>query len=268
LVASAAPRVRSIALAAGGLASTVLVAAHCDAITLPWPELFRPAKVSPMSLQMAESVQGWQREIVEAMTKLDGVPFAIDTWGNEFRRGTSCVLENGNVFEKAAVNTTVAQVHNQPPERFKHLIVDHPHVQQLLEKGKPVDLYTASMSLILHPWNPHAPTVHANYRYCTSCEPFSVLDRFLKLFCFFLCSRVEQWQPRGPSILVWRWRRPHPCYLVRRGRSALSQHHQASVRVVRWSEVERVLPQVQAVVRQVLLHQAPSGSTRCGWHLF
>jgi coproporphyrinogen III oxidase len=76
------------------------------------------------------------------------------------------VLENGLVFEKAAVNTTVSRLVKAPAERLKNLAHDHPQYAKMLARGAPVDLYTASVSLILHPWNPHAPTVHANYRYC------------------------------------------------------------------------------------------------------
>jgi hypothetical protein len=83
-----------------------------------------------------------------------------------FSSPTSCVLENGLVFEKAAVNTTVSRLVQAPAERLKNLAHDHPQYAKMLARGAPVDLYTASVSLILHPWNPHAPTVHANYRYC------------------------------------------------------------------------------------------------------
>lgn len=76
------------------------------------------------------------------------------------------MLENGLVFEKAAVNTTVSRLVQAPAERLKNLAHDHPQYAKMLARGAPVDLYTASVSLILHPWNPHAPTVHANYRYC------------------------------------------------------------------------------------------------------
>ena len=183
LALAAAPRAR--ALCAGG-ASAIAVAlgavAQCDAPSGPsspaaaggqhsWPPVYRPAAAcSEMSHRMAACVQEWQRDIVETMASVDGTPFKIDHWGNEHRNGTSCVLEHGRVFEKAAVNTTITRVVDQPPERFKNLLHDHPQYKRMMERGAKVELYTASMSLILHPWNPHAPTVHANYRYCAFSE--------------------------------------------------------------------------------------------------
>ena len=45
-----------------------------------------------------------QRRIVAALQALDGQPFRRDSWERkEGGGGTSCLLENGNVFERAGV---------------------------------------------------------------------------------------------------------------------------------------------------------------------
>jgi hypothetical protein len=46
----------------------------------------------------------------------------------------SCVLENGNVFEKAAVNTTISRLAQAQPERLKNLIHDHPQFKKMLDR--------------------------------------------------------------------------------------------------------------------------------------
>lgn len=48
----------------------------------------RREAVSAIGYKMAESVQQWQREIVDVMTHIDGKHFTIDSWGNEHRSGT------------------------------------------------------------------------------------------------------------------------------------------------------------------------------------
>ena len=64
----------------------------------------------------------------------------------------------GNVFEKAGVNVSV--VHGTlSPQAAASMGGGHE-----LE-GKDLDFFATGVSLVLHPHNPMAPTVHANYRY-------------------------------------------------------------------------------------------------------
>lgn len=69
------------------------------------------------------------------------------------------VLENGPVCERAAVNFSHTLGHKMPPAATAR----HPH----LEGGS---YQAVSISLIVHPRNPHAPTSHANFR-CFAAEP-------------------------------------------------------------------------------------------------
>lgn len=66
--------------------------------------------------------------------------------------GRSRVLSGGKVFEKAGVNVSV--VHGELPEAMQ---------KRLGSTAK--DFFAAGISLVIHPANPHVPTVHANYRY-------------------------------------------------------------------------------------------------------
>ncbi|EMD38433.1 hypothetical protein CERSUDRAFT_93968 [Gelatoporia subvermispora B] len=72
------------------------------------------------------------------------------------------VVSPATVIEKAAVNISV--VHSKlSPNAARHMGVTHPAIP----KDPPTDLplYTTGISIIVHPRNPHAPSVHAHYRY-------------------------------------------------------------------------------------------------------
>ncbi|KAI9803516.1 MAG: hypothetical protein M1825_001859 [Sarcosagium campestre] len=118
---------------------------------------------SPMRLRMESFIKEEQSRIVDALNALDpATPFRTDTWSRpEGGGGTSCVLQDGAVFEKAGVNTSVVYGTLPRPAiekmRVNHKALD-PSVEQLA-------FFAAGLSLVLHPRNPHAPTVHLNYRY-------------------------------------------------------------------------------------------------------
>jgi coproporphyrinogen III oxidase len=76
--------------------------------------------------------------------------------------GSSCVLANGRVFEKAGVNVSV--VHGVlPPAAIRQMKADHKSL--VADATTSLPFFAAGISIVLHPWNPHAPTVHLNYRY-------------------------------------------------------------------------------------------------------
>lgn len=90
--------------------------------------------------------------------------------------GSSCVLANGRVFEKAGVNVSV--VHGVlPPAAIRQMKADH---KSLVVDGTTtttsLPFFAAGISIVLHPWNPHAPTVHLNYRYFEVDPPATTQD--------------------------------------------------------------------------------------------
>ena len=95
-----------------------------------------------------------QDRIVSALQALDpGHPFREDRWDREGGGGgQSRVLEGGAILEKAGVN--VSCVFGELSESF---------AAQLPGEGR--RFMATGVSLVLHPRNPHAPTVHANFRY-------------------------------------------------------------------------------------------------------
>ncbi|KAJ1652690.1 Coproporphyrinogen-III oxidase, partial [Dispira simplex] len=111
--------------------------------------------------RMSKFVQDLQSEIVAAITGLDGKPFFVDRWTRpEGGFGISCVLQEGNVFEKAGVNVSIIDGK-----------LSQSAVQQMRARNKPIEgnsevpFCVAGISIVMHPRNPMAPTVHLNYRY-------------------------------------------------------------------------------------------------------
>ncbi|MCE9599092.1 MAG: oxygen-dependent coproporphyrinogen oxidase [Spirochaetia bacterium] len=82
------------------------------------------------------------------------IRFQSDEWqGGDWLKGggRSCVIEDGAVLERGGVN--FSEVYGLLPD-------------DLAEKmpGESRDFRAAGISIVLHPRNPHAPTVHANFR--------------------------------------------------------------------------------------------------------
>lgn len=102
-----------------------------------------------------EYLQGLQNRIVEALELVDGKNFLHDSWQRaEGGGGTSCLLEEGNVFERAGVGFSHVLGNKLPPSAS----VAHPEAA-----GR--SWQAMGVSLVLHPRNPYAPTVHMNIRF-------------------------------------------------------------------------------------------------------
>jgi coproporphyrinogen III oxidase len=103
-------------------------------------------------------LEGLQQRITSTFGALDGQPFAVDRWRKEPGEplqgdGISMILEGGNVFERAGCG-------------FSH--VTGPKLPGSATQHRP-ELAGASfeamgVSLVFHPRNPYAPTVHMNVR--------------------------------------------------------------------------------------------------------
>lgn len=112
-----------------------------------------------MRQTMAEMVHETQDVICDALEDLDGVKCREDTWTREEGGGgRSRVFSGGKVFEKAGVNVSVVYGTLSP-----QAAASMGGGQEL--GNEDLDFYATGISLVLHPHNPMAPTVHANYRY-------------------------------------------------------------------------------------------------------
>jgi coproporphyrinogen III oxidase len=102
-----------------------------------------------------EYFAGLQSRIVAALQALDGNPFREDSWSRpEGGGGTTRILEEGNLFERAGVNLSRVQGRALPPSAS----ASRPQLA-----GQPYDAMGASV--VLHPRNPYCPTVHMNVRF-------------------------------------------------------------------------------------------------------
>ncbi|EAS37156.3 coproporphyrinogen III oxidase [Coccidioides immitis RS] len=124
---------------------------------------------SPMRLRMEKLIKDHQKKIVDELSRIDGKNFIVDEWNRpNGGGGISCVLQDGNVFEKAGVNVSV--VYGQLPRpAIEKMRADHKSF--VATDVDSLDFFAAGLSLVLHPKNPMAPTVHLNYRYFETSDP-------------------------------------------------------------------------------------------------
>uniref|UniRef100_A0A1A8KVJ3 Oxygen-dependent coproporphyrinogen-III oxidase, mitochondrial n=1 Tax=Nothobranchius kuhntae TaxID=321403 RepID=A0A1A8KVJ3_NOTKU len=115
-----------------------------------------------MSTKMEMLIMETQAEFCKALQEVDGGTFKVDRWDRkEGGGGISCVMQDGKVFEKAGVNVSVV-FGNLTEEAAKQM-----RSRGKVLKGKDGKLPFCAMgvSSVIHPKNPHIPTVHFNYRY-------------------------------------------------------------------------------------------------------
>jgi coproporphyrinogen III oxidase len=96
-----------------------------------------------------------QDKICKGLEEIDGkAVFTEDEWLRAEGKGgggLTMVIQNGNVFEKGGVNTSV--VYGHVTEKMRN--------QLGIDSAK---WFAAGLSLVIHPLNPFVPTVHCNYR--------------------------------------------------------------------------------------------------------
>jgi len=107
-------------------------------------------------------LRGLQDRICAAVETVDGrARFVEDAWIRESGGGgRTRVLRDGAVFEQAGVNFSHTLGKTLPPAATarKPELAGSPYM-------------AASVSLVLHPLNPHVPTSHANVRYFEATRP-------------------------------------------------------------------------------------------------
>jgi coproporphyrinogen III oxidase len=120
-------------------------------------------------------LQGLQQRIVTGLEAVDGGSFATDAWERaEGGGGISRVIEDSHVFERAGV-------------LFSHVTGNHlPSTASATRPGMAGRSFEAmGVSLVLHPRNPHVPTVHLNVR------------------CFIAAPRVGAAPDSPDGLPVW-----------------------------------------------------------------
>jgi len=101
---------------------------------------------------------GLQQRIVDALQAEDGKPFLSDGWtrpagGRLEGDGLSQLVEEGHLLERGGCNFSHVLGKAMPPSATQH----RPELA-----GAPFE--AMGVSLVMHPRNPHVPTVHMNVR--------------------------------------------------------------------------------------------------------
>ncbi|MCE2871882.1 MAG: oxygen-dependent coproporphyrinogen oxidase [Oxalobacteraceae bacterium] len=118
-----------------------------------------------MSAPTIEAVKTWllslQTNIVTAIESVDGGTFIKDSWDRpEGGGGISRLIEEGHVLERGGVGFSHVTGLSLPPSAA----ANRPEVA-----GHPWE--AMGVSLVFHPRNPYAPTVHMNVRFFTTTGP-------------------------------------------------------------------------------------------------
>ena len=101
--------------------------------------------------------------LLQWLMKVDGSAMVDDRWErSQGGYGRSRVLQDGNVFEKAGCNVSV--VHGNLPKAAQKQMTSR-GVDLGNNSDEDLPFYACGISLVFHPHNPMAPTVHANFRY-------------------------------------------------------------------------------------------------------
>jgi coproporphyrinogen III oxidase len=102
-----------------------------------------------------------QDRIVARIEQVDRKKFHRDSWARpEGGGGISCVMEEGNVLERGGINFSHVFGQNLPPSASAH----RPELA-----GR--NFEAMGVSLVFHPRNPYAPTVHMNMRFFVAQKP-------------------------------------------------------------------------------------------------
>jgi coproporphyrinogen III oxidase len=107
------------------------------------------------SAAVREYLHGLQERIVSRFEALDGKAFARDAWQRpEGGGGITRIVEEGNLLERGGVGFSHVSGTRLPPSASAH---------RSEIAGKPWE--AMGVSLVFHPRNPHAATVHMNVRF-------------------------------------------------------------------------------------------------------
>ena len=100
-------------------------------------------------------LESLQDSICNQLAALDGSVFKEDQWKREEGGGgLSRVLRNGNVFEQAGVNFSRVSGNHLP----KAATLQRPELSGC-------SFEATGVSIVIHPYNPYAPTTHCNVRF-------------------------------------------------------------------------------------------------------
>ncbi|KAJ4428553.1 hypothetical protein ANN_24597, partial [Periplaneta americana] len=150
-----------------------------DFMAEPITDISKLSENSDMKAKMELMIMRIQAEFCRALEAEEESDsrFIVDRWErNEGGGGITCVMQDGQTFEKAGVNISVVKGHLPPGavqqmrSRLFMMYINVPignvtHYRgKMLQEG-PLPFFAAGISSVIHPRSPMVPTVHFNYRY-------------------------------------------------------------------------------------------------------
>jgi len=120
-----------------------------------------------MSQHMIGYITSLQNTICQGLETFEpSSRFRRDSWQRDGGGGgITAVIENGKIFEKGGVNISAVfgSLKTQEEQQvFAQLIQQQGHDNFDVKEAI---FFATGLSLVIHPLNPHVPTVHMNYRY-------------------------------------------------------------------------------------------------------
>ena len=137
-----------------------------------WPDLMIDDTLTPgitdsptesIARKFELTIMKAQREICQALHPTFS-DWTVDKWTRPLGGGgVSCVYQDNDKFDKAGVNISV--VYGSLTEQAaKSMTENHPDLPERNDDGT-LPFTAKGISSVIHPQNPHAPTMHFNFRY-------------------------------------------------------------------------------------------------------
>ena len=132
--------------------------------------------------RMTAFVESLQQRLITALDELDPTyRFHLDSWTRkQGGYGTSGIISDSkladpslkasgatlppSILEKAGINTSIVKG-VLPPAAIAQMRANHESIPYDPASKTSLPYFAAGISIVLHPRNPYAPTIHANYRY-------------------------------------------------------------------------------------------------------
>lgn len=136
--------------------------------------------------RMTAYVESLQQRLIAALNELDPTyRFHLDSWTRkQGGHGMSAVMSDSrladpslkssqasgatlpprSILEKAGINTSIVKG-LLPPAAIAQMRANHASIPYDPASKTSLPYFAAGISIVLHPRNPYAPTIHANYRY-------------------------------------------------------------------------------------------------------
>lgn len=133
-----------------------------DLMAQPVSDLEFLEKGENMKARMEMFIMKTQAKICQALEEIEGEnKFKVDRWQRQQGGGgITCIMEDGQVFERAGVNISVVHGKLSPSAAAQMRARG-----KALKPGTELPFFAAGISSVVHPRNPMVPTLHFNYRY-------------------------------------------------------------------------------------------------------